>query len=145
MTSKSNKDKGEQKGKPSQQLNGKSEKKLSVKNKAEEDDLEEDDLETDDETLSKKSSKPVPGKKLKKSGDEEDVEDDEKDEWEKSEEDSSWDPDFDEFDIPGGSAKKPGKKGATSDEDDDLTVDPDMKEFDMYNDDFEDEEDDDDF
>ena len=50
----------------------------------------------------------------------------------------SWDPDFDEFDIPksktksGGTAgKKPGGKKAT---DDDFKMDDDFKEFGLFND-----------
>lgn len=145
MTSKSNKDKGEQKSKPSQPVNGKGEKKSPLKNKLEDEDVEDDDFETGDATLPKKLSKTAPGKKQKKSDDDEEVEDDEKDDWEKPEEEEAWDPDFDEFDVPGGGAKKPGKKGAAGDEDEDFTVDPDLKEFDMFNDDFDDEEEDDDF
>jgi nucleolin len=70
------------------------------------------------------------------------------DDWEKpEEEDDDWDPDFDEFDVPGSGAKKAtvkkGKKGKVED-DDDFKVDDDFKElgFDDGDDDFDDDEDD---
>ena len=54
------------------------------------------------------------------------------DEWEKSEDDDSWDPDFEEFDLPKSGAKKtPGKK---SSDEDDLKIDEDFKEFGLFDD-----------
>ena len=67
------------------------------------------------------------------------------DDWDKPEEEESWDPDFEEFDIPKSKGKKSGgagKKGAG--DDDDLGLDEDFKEFDLFNDsEFDDEEEDD--
>ena len=67
----------------------------------------------------------------KKDVDEDDLEEEEEvnDDWEKTEEDASWDPDFEEFDVPKKSAKKPGKfKGG--DEDDDFNLNDDLKDID---------------
>ena len=57
--------------------------------------------------------------------DAEDVEDD----WAKSEEEDNWDPDFEEFDMPKKSAKKPGKF-KKADEDDEFSLDEDLKGLD---------------
>lgn len=74
--------------------------------------------------------------------DEEDTEDEEKDDWEKPEEEEEWDPDFDEFDIPDSKSKKGGtKKGGKEEED--LGLDDDFKDMDLFNDNDFDEEDDD--
>ena len=54
-----------------------------------------------------------------------DMEDEVDDDWGKTEEDDSWDPDFEEFDMPKKAAKKPGK-GKKGDEDDDLGLDDDL-------------------
>ena len=79
--------------------------------------------------------------------DEEGEDFDEVDEWEKVEEEEEWDPDFDEFDIPksktkkstGGNTSKKTKAG----EEDDLGLDEDFKDLDLFNDSgFEEEEDD---
>ena len=70
------------------------------------------------------------------------------DEWDKVEEDEEWDPDFDEFDIPRSKAKKggaavPGKKTAKGSDEDDLGLDDEFKNLDLFNDNgFEEEEDD---
>ncbi len=54
-----------------------------------------------------------------------DLEDEQDDDWGKTEEDDSWDPDFEEFDMPKKSAKKPGK-GKKTEEEDDLGLDDDL-------------------
>ena len=67
----------------------------------------------------------------KKDVDEDDLEDEEdlKDDWEKTEEDTSWDPDFEEFDLPKKASKKPGKF-KPSDDDDDFNLNDDLKDID---------------
>jgi nucleolin len=67
----------------------------------------------------------------KKDVDEDDLDEEEevKDDWEKTEEDASWDPDFEEFDMPKKSAKKPGKF-KPSDEDEDFNLNDDLKDID---------------
>ena len=73
--------------------------------------------------------------------DESDVED-EKDDWEKPEVEEEWDPDFDEFDVPKSKAKKvPGGKKATEEED--LKIDDEFKEMGLFDESFDDEEEDD--
>ena len=68
--------------------------------------------------------------------------DDEKDDWEATEEEDEWDPDFDEFDIP--KSTKKGKAGK-GDEEDDIKFDEDLNEFDDLfgdgGDDFDEEDD----
>lgn len=84
--------------------------------------------------------------KTKKDIDEEIDEDDDvdvPDDWENKEEEESWDPDFNEFDIPSSKNKKGGKKG---EDDDDFKMDEDFKEFGLFDDDSgNDFDDDDDF
>jgi DNA-directed RNA polymerase subunit delta len=103
----------------------------------------EDDEDTDDENFetpkptAKKGAKPA--SKSKK--EDEDVDDDddvieEVDEWEKVEEEEEWDPDFDEFDIPKSKIKKSsttkkGDKGGT--EEDELGLDEEFKDLDLFN------------
>ncbi len=108
--------------------------------------IEEDDFdfnEEDMETLksSKKSAFPKSTKKITDDDEEDEVEDD----WTKVDEvDSSWDPDFEEFDIPksknknkvGGFAKKRKRR---EEDDDDFSMDDDFKDL---NNDSLDEEDD---
>ena len=67
----------------------------------------------------------------KKDVDEDDLEEEEEvnDDWEKAEDDTSWDPDFEEFDVPKKAAKKPGKF-KPSDEDDDFNLNDDFKDID---------------
>jgi len=67
----------------------------------------------------------------KKDVDEDDLdeEDDVNDDWEKTEEDTSWDPDFEEFDVPKKASKKPGKF-KPSDDDDDFNLNDDFKDID---------------
>jgi nucleolin len=67
----------------------------------------------------------------KKDVDDDDLEEEEEvnDDWEKTEEDASWDPDFEEFDVPKKAAKKPGKF-KPSDEDDDFNLNDDFKDID---------------
>ena len=80
----------------------------------------------------------------------EDVDDDvdEVDEWEKVEEEEEWDPDFDEFDVPKSKSKKstgssPAKKTTKGAADDDLGLDDDFKDLDLFGESDFDEEDDD--
>ena len=67
----------------------------------------------------------------KKDVDEDDLEEEEEvnDDWEKTEEDASWDPDFEEFDMPKKASKKPGKF-KSGDEDDDFNLNDDLKDID---------------
>ena len=102
-------------------------KKESAKGKAskpkveEEEDLEEEETEV----------QPVKAKgSSKKKADDDDGEDDVEvaDDWEKPEEDDSWDPDFDEFDVPKSKVKKSGLK-KTAKEEEDFKADDDFKEM----------------
>ncbi len=122
-------------GRATKAANEKEGKKPSPKSKKQ---LEEDgdELEDDEEPVAKSSSKKTSSK-----SDDDDTDDDVEeveDTWNKPEEEDSWDPDFDEFDIPkskhkstGASPKKGSKKG---DEDDDFKLDDDFKEFGLFND-----------
>ena len=67
----------------------------------------------------------------KKDVDDDDLDEEEEvnDDWEKTEEDTSWDPDFEEFDLPKKASKKPGKFKA-GDEDDDFNLNDDLKDID---------------
>jgi nucleolin len=67
----------------------------------------------------------------KKDVDEDDLDEEEEvnDDWEKTEEDASWDPDFEEFDMPKKASKKLGKFKA-GDEDDDFNLNDDLKDID---------------
>ena len=130
-----------------------SEKPSPKAKKPADDDDDDDDLEDDDDAQKAPSKKPASkaASKSKKEDDEDDDDDgeeyDEVDEWEKVEEEEEWDPDFDEFDIPksktkkstGGNTSKKTAKG----EEDDLGLDEDFKDLDLFNDSgFEEEEDD---
>ncbi|MEO7265423.1 MAG: hypothetical protein ABIW38_10940 [Ferruginibacter sp.] len=101
-------------------------------------DLDDDALdELDEEVIPKTSkSKSAPKSKKAKADDEEDddadIEEETADDWEKTEEDENWDPDFDEFDIPKSGAKKVGKKKPG--DEDDLKIDEDFKEFGLFDD-----------
>src|SRR5580698_71696 len=94
------------------------------------DDEAEDDFV--DEEAPKKGAKSAKGK----SADDDDDEDvDVDDDWEKVEEDEDWDPDFDEFDIPKSKAKKSSTGGGKSKkEEDDLGLDDEFKDMDLFND-----------
>jgi len=68
------------------------------------------------------------------------------DDWEKVEEEEEWDPDFDEFDVPKSKTKKATTGGApkktAKGDDDDLGLDEDFKDLDLFGDgDFEEEDD----
>jgi nucleolin len=77
-----------------------------------------------------KESKSAAKKKvLDKDELEEEEEEEINDDWEKAEDDTSWDPDFEEFDVPKKAAKKPGKF-KPSDEDDDFNLNDDFKVID---------------
>lgn len=114
-------------------------KNLTSPDDKDDDSDDDDDLDEMDEVLSPKTSKSKSVSKSKKpkadaDDDDEDgeVEEEVADDWEKTEEDEDWDPDFDEFDIPKSGAKKTGKK-KTGDEDD-LKIDDDFKEFGLFDD-----------
>ena len=102
-------------------------------------------------TTAKKGRQSNRHPKIKKKSDEDDDDDDaegedEVDDWDKVEEEEEWDPDFDEFDIPKSKTKKAehrvGKKSAKADEDD-LGLDDEFKNLDLFNDSGFDEEEDD--
>jgi hypothetical protein len=78
-----------------------------------------------------KSSKADPKTSKKKGLDEEDDLDEEEvnDDWGKEEEDTNWDPDFEEFDMPKKASKKPGKF-KVAEEEDDFSLNEDFKEVD---------------
>lgn len=63
------------------------------------------------------------------------------DAWEKGE-DEDYDPDFEEFDMPKSKGKRgrPGTK--KQDDDDDLGIDDEFKDMDLFNDRFDDDDDD---
>jgi len=144
MTSKSDKEKKVSK-KASPKPNEDTPKKTSPKVKKQEED--DDDDEEGEPAKPKASKKAVKGLSGKDDEDDDDVEEVE-DEWEKVEEDD-WDPDFDEFDLPKSKTKKasPGtgapRKKEKSAGDDDLGIDDDFKEMDLFNESsFDDDEDD---
>jgi hypothetical protein len=118
--------------------------------KPDDDDDDDDDVEDDDAPKASKKPASKAASKVKKDDDDDDEEDlaeDEVDEWEKVEEEEEWDPDFDEFDIPKSKTKKSTggntSKKATKGEEDDLGLDDEFKDMDLFNDSgFEEEEDD---
>ena len=80
--------------------------------------------------------------------DDDDMGEEEVDEWEKVEEEEEWDPDFDEFDIPKSKTKKStggntSKKTTKGTDEDDLGIDEEFKDLDLFNDSGFDEEEDD--
>ena len=94
----------------------------------------------------KKSAK-TSGKKGKEGDDDDDDDADDVDvvdDWDKPEEEEEWDPDFEEFDLPKSKVKKTGtgvKKGKG--DDDELGIDEEFKDLDLFNDrGLDDEEDD---
>ena len=106
-----------------------------------------DDDEVDDLPVNLPRASHLPKAKKMTDDDDDDDDVDVEDDWEKVEEEEEWDPDFDEFDIP----KSKTKKGATGSgtpkkgkaEDEDLGVDDDFKDMDLFNDSGFDDEDDD--
>ncbi|MBC7848983.1 MAG: hypothetical protein H7Y31_04575 [Chitinophagaceae bacterium] len=123
-------------------------KKASPKSKKQmEDDEDDEDIDEEETSTATKAAKPT----SKKKGEEDDDDDaavgeDEVDEWDKPEEEETWDPDFEEFDLPKSKVKKPAgggtgaKKGK---EEEELGVDEEFKDMDLFNDSGFDEEDDD--
>ena len=147
MAPKSEKNSG---GKPTPKTSKETSKKESPKSKKEleendEDDVLEDDVETSKTEL-KKTSK-TSGKKGKEEEDDDDeAEDDVEvvDDWDKPEEEEEWDPDFEEFDLPKSKVKKAGtgvKKGKG--DEDELGIDEEFKDLDLFNDTGLDDEEDD--
>jgi hypothetical protein len=126
--------------------------KPSAKKAKEEEDEDDDDDEVETPKPAKKNTKASSAKSKKKGDDDDDdddddmAEEDEVDEWDKVEEEEEWDPDFDEFDLPRSRAKKGsnpvGKKNKGGDEDD-LGLDDDYKNLDLFNENNFDEEEDD--
>ncbi|HEV3221532.1 MAG TPA: hypothetical protein VGZ90_01570 [Puia sp.] len=120
--------------------------------KAKEDDDDEDDDDDEVETpksAAKKGLKATASKTKKKSDEDDDDEEeegeDEVDEWDKVEEEEEWDPDFDEFDVPRSKTKKaaPGGKKAAKGDEDELGLDDEYKNMDLFNENgFEDEDED---
>jgi DNA-directed RNA polymerase subunit delta len=101
---------------------------------------DEDEIEFDIVAATKKKIAASAGDEDEDEEDNTDTQEEESDDWNKSEEEDNWDPDFDEFDIPK-SAGKAGKKG--KDDDDDFAVDDEFKDlFSGSSSDFDDEEDD---
>ncbi len=79
------------------------------------------------EKVSKSASKKkVDNDDADENDDVDDNDDLEDDDWGKTEDDDSWDPDFEEFDLPKKATKKAGKGKKSSDEDDDLGLDDDL-------------------
>lgn len=119
-------------------------KPVSKPRKQLEDD-EEDDLEDLEEEITPKKGVKAAAKKSK--ADEEDDDDDdaedEVDDWDKPEEEDDWDPDFEEFDLPKSKGKKSTGGAKKGKEDDDLGVDDEFKDMDLFNDRGFDDEDDD--
>lgn len=77
--------------------------------------------------------------------DEEDDLEEMEDDWGKADEEDNWDPDFEEFDMPKSKSPKKaakGKKGNAADEDDDLGLDLNLEDDDLFNDKDEFDEDD---
>lgn len=145
MTSKSDKGK-KPTGKIEKHAADPADKKTSSKSKKQMEEEDDDDELGDDEEMKTKSSvkkagKATSSKKDEDDDDESDVEE-EKDDWEKPEVEEEWDPDFDEFDVPKSKAKKvPGGKKATEEED--LKIDDEFKEMGLFDESFDDEEEDD--
>jgi hypothetical protein len=85
----------------------------------------EDDDELDDDTPVK------PGKGAKDDDEDDDSDVDEKDDdWNKGEEGDSWDPDFEEFDLPKSKGKKaPGTSKGGVEEEEDFKVDEEFKDL----------------
>jgi DNA-directed RNA polymerase subunit delta len=113
------------------------------------DEDEDEEVEEVDETKApvKKNAKAASKSKKKEDVDDDDFEEEveEVDEWEKVEEEDNWDPDFDEFDVPKSKSKKStggAKKTAKGDEDE-LGLDEDFKDLDLFGEgNFEEEDDD---
>jgi hypothetical protein len=151
MAAKSDKEgKGSKKSAP--QVPKDTPEKPSSKSKKQLDDDDDDDLGEDDDAP--KASAKSPAKSSSKTKKEEDDDDDdgddfeEVDEWEKVEEEEEWDPDFDEFDIPKSKTKKStggntSKKTTKAGDEDDLGIDEDFKDLDLFNESGFDEEEDD--
>ncbi|HEY8733266.1 MAG TPA: hypothetical protein VIL90_01790 [Puia sp.] len=126
-------------------------KPASKKIKEEEDDGVDDEEVEAPKTTAKKGVKATASKTKKKSEDDDDDDEaegeteDEVDEWDKVEEDEEWDPDFDEFDVPRSKTKKaaPGGKKAAKGEEDELGLDEEYKNMDLFNDNGFDEEEED--
>jgi len=136
---KSSKDKPVKKSAP-KAAEEKAEKPSPKSKKKIEDEDGDDDEDFEDEPKAKASSR-------KKEDDDDDDDDVEvEDDWEKVEEEENWDPDFDEFDIPKSKSKKgpatPKKSGRGGE--DDLGMDDEFKDMDLFNDSggYDDEEDD---
>ena len=117
-------------------------KKTSSKSKKQMEDGENDEEDEDDkieDVDTPKVNAKNATKSSKKSSSDDDDEDegddvDEVDEWEKPEEEDTWDPDFEEFDLPKSKAKKTTGGAKKGKEEDDLGVDDEFKDMDLFND-----------
>jgi hypothetical protein len=123
--------------------------KGSSKAKKEATDDDDDDEDFDTPKAAPKKNAKSSAKAKKDDDDDDDIDDvEETDDWEKVEEEEEWDPDFDEFDVPKSKAKKsaggpaPKKTGKGAD-DDDLGLDEDFKDLDLFGEGGFEEEDDD--
>ena len=92
---------------------------------------EDEDAGTDLEEPTPKKAKRKAVKGLNEEDDDEEDVVEPADEWEKTDDDN-WDPDFDEFDVPASKIKKATSK-KSKDDDDDLKLDDDFKEFGLFN------------
>ena len=137
MAAKSEKNTG---GKSNPKPSKETPKKTSSKSKKELEENDEDDEELDDDTVSPKgglkNSAKTSGKKGKDEDDEDDDADDVEvvDDWDKPEEEEEWDPDFEEFDLPKSKVKKTGGVKKGKGDDDELGIDEEFKDLDLFND-----------
>jgi hypothetical protein len=144
MTSKS--DKGKKSLGKTKTESHEPEKKSSTKSKKQFEEDDDEDLDEDDNVETPAAKKGKTASSKKNASDEDDDDDggeDEVDDWDKVEEEESWDPDFEEFDIPKSKAKKTaGKKG--EEEEEDFKLDDEFKDMDLFNErGFDDDEEDD--
>lgn len=147
MAAKSEKNTG---GKSTPKPSKETPKKTSSKSKKELEDNDEDDEDLDDDTVSPKSGVKNAAKTSGKKGKGEDDDDDDDaddvdvvDDWDKPEEEEEWDPDFEEFDLPKSKVKKTGGVKKGKGDDDELGIDEEFKDLDLFNDrGLDDEEDD---
>ncbi|HUR10613.1 MAG TPA: hypothetical protein VM012_04555 [Flavitalea sp.] len=135
-------------GKPAPKSNGDIPGKTTPKaKKVIEDDEDDIDDENGVDTTGIKKNAKVSDKKGKEDDEDDDDDVEVVDEWEKPEEEETWDPDFEEFDLPKSKTKKAtgpvGKKTGKGEEEDDVAFDEEFKDLDLFNDAGVDDEDDD--
>lgn len=131
-------------GKPAQKSLKETPKKASSKTKKQlEDENEEDDVDEEEQTSLKKTTKDSTKKTVTEEDDDDSDEVEVVDEWEKPEEEEEWDPDFEEFDLPKSKVKKTGGAKAGKGDDDELALDEEFKDMDLFNESGYDEEEED--